>query len=219
LQVGIRNSSAIAPVKIDEEKLKRSFINFCVKNGTGTPASAAAEFDATAIGNTVATLSSFIDSRRRHSGVVCFSAVPDSIRMWSYYADSHQGICVGYKSTFGPFIAAMKVNYMNPEEPLDLMDALSTDPAMLADHVSLRKASEWDFEKEYRLCVGDLESNPRLLPFKAEAIEEIRLGAQIKDDFRQKVINAVKQMPHKPKLIQVCCDPNHFVLTETILSV
>lgn len=113
----------------------------------------------------------------------------------------------------------MKVNYMNPEEPLDLMDALSTDPAMLADHVSLRKASEWDFEKEYRLCVGDLESNPRLLPFKAEAIEEIRLGAQIKDDFRQKVINAVKQMPHKPKLIQVCCDPNHFVLTETILSV
>lgn len=208
-----------AQVKIDDKKLRDSFIDFCVKNGRNTAIGAAAEFDRTAIARTATSLTRFIDERRQRSGVVCFSAVPDSIRMWSYYAESHEGICVGYRSTFGPFIAAMKVNYMNPEQPLDLMDALKTDPAILADHVSLRKAAEWEFEQEYRLCVGDFGSNPRLLPFKPEAIAEIRFGARIKEEFRQKVLDIVKRLPTRPNLIQMGCDMNRFTLTETVLSV
>jgi len=208
-----------APVRIDEQKLKASFIDYCVENKRSSAADAAIEFDSLAITRTSKLLEQGLDRRRADSGVVSFSAVANSIRMWSYYADSHEGICIGYKSSFGPFLAAMKVRYQNPDEPLDLMEALRTDPAQLADHVSLRKASEWEFEQEYRLCVGQIGSRPRLLPFKPEAISEIRFGSRIKDDFREQVLKAIRRLPQKPKLIQMGCDLSRFVLTETDLAV
>jgi hypothetical protein len=208
-----------APVQVDHSKMKSLFINFCVKNGKATAADAAKEFDSIGGTHTETALRQFIEQRRKDAGVVCFSEVPNSIRMWSYYADSHEGICVGYKSGFGPFIAAMKVVYRNPDSPLDLMEALATDPAKIADHVSLRKAAEWEFEREHRLVVSQFGSNPRLLPFPPEAICEIRLGARIKADFRKSVLHSVSLLKQRPKIIQIGCDQDKFVLTETEVAI
>lgn len=210
---------SLAPVHVDHSKLRPMFINYCVKNGKCTAADAAKEFESTDWSQTIVKLHEQFEHRRIDAGVVCFSEVPTSIRMWSYYAESHEGICIGYKSTFGPFIAAMKVNYQDPKSPLDLLDALMTDPAKVADHVSLRKASEWEFEREHRLIVSRFGPNPRLLPFPAEAIAEIRLGARIKEEFRNKVFDAVRRLSKPPKVLQMKCDPGTFVLTESEMTV
>ena len=31
-----------------------------------------------------------------HYGVICFSAIWNHILMWSHYANSHQGFCIGF---------------------------------------------------------------------------------------------------------------------------
>jgi hypothetical protein len=62
---------------------------------------------------------------REQSGIICLSAVSNSIRMWSYYAKAHTGICIGYDTTMRPFYIAMNVTYKNPDAPLEAVAALS----------------------------------------------------------------------------------------------
>lgn len=65
-----------------------------------------------------------------------------SVRMWAYYAQSHRGICIGYRTNFLPFCFAMGVNYEDPTQPLDVLATLEGDATLMADHVSLRKGKE-----------------------------------------------------------------------------
>src|SRR5271154_229562 len=141
--------------------------------------------------------------------IVCFSAKPDSIRMWSYYAQAHEGICVGYDTTRRPFWVAQKVKYQNPDIPFDVIAASESDPTSIADNITFRKSAEWEFEQEYRVAsdLGDI----RLIPFEALAIKEIRFGVRIKAEFKEKVMEAVSFLPHRPKLIQMGCDFDRFV--------
>jgi hypothetical protein len=73
------------------------------------------------------------------------------------------------------------------------------------------------FEQEYRVAsdLGDI----RLIPFDASAIKVIRLGARINanPEFKEKFLNAISQLPHRPKLIQMGCDFDRFILTETVI--
>lgn len=45
------------------------------------------------------------------NGVCCFSARNNEILMWSHYADSHKGFCLGFKTDSAPFSDALPVNY------------------------------------------------------------------------------------------------------------
>jgi len=63
-------------------------------------------------------LSAGLAETRQDSGIICLTAIPNSIRMWSYYAQAHEGICVGFDTQAGPFWAAMKVVYQDPDAPL-----------------------------------------------------------------------------------------------------
>ena len=150
------------------------------------------------------------------TGIACFSAKPDSIRMWAYYAESHKGICVGYDTKVRPFNVAIGVNYQNPNKPFDIFACLQNDPTEIANHIALRKAEEWKFEDEYRIPVN-IEGSPRLIPFHPSAIKEIRFGVRIKTDFREKVMEAISHLSHRPKLIQMGCDFDRFVLTEKVI--
>ena len=157
-----------------------------------------------------------LKQKTAQTGIVCFAAKPDSIRMWAYYAESHKGICIGYYTKYRPFNVAISVNYQNPDKPFDVFACLKNDPTEIANHIALRKAEEWKFEDEYRIPVN-IEDMPRLIPFEASAIKEIRLGARIEPEFREKVLRAISVLPVRPKLIQMGCDFDRFVLTETVI--
>ena len=153
-----------------------------------------------------------LKQKTAQTGIVCFAAKPDSIRMWAYYAESHKGICVGYDTKYRPFNFAISVNYQNPDKPFDVFASLKDDPTEIANHIALRKAEEWSFEDEYRIPVN-IEGMPRLISFESAAIKEIRFGARIEPDFREKVLRAVSVLPTRPKLIQMGCDFERFLLT------
>lgn len=206
-----------APVSWNVDLLRREFIEeYAPKLGL-SPVAAAKDFDSSSQA-LPEMLRAGLAQLREESGIICLSAVPNSIRMWSYYAQAHEGICIGFDTEQGPFMAAMKVTYQNPETPLDVADALRRDSSELAAHISLRKAAEWEFEQEYRIPVGPIGNRPRLMPFHPFAITEIRFGARLKDDFRPKLMEAISQLAKRPKLIQMKCDLNRFVLTEEIIS-
>ena len=152
----------------------------------------------------------------KQTGIICMSAIPNSIRMWSYYAMAHEGICIGYDTKKRPFYMAMEVNYQNPDASLEAVAALKIDPTEVASHTTLRKAEEWKFEQEYRIPVG-IGNMPRLIPVESGAISEIRFGARVTLKFKQKVLKAISHLPNRPKLIQMGCDFDRFILTESII--
>src|SRR5438552_5050578 len=132
-----------APVSFDHAAFRRQFIEEFAPTRGISQEQAAKEFDAFSPDWLSRTLLAGMERIRKDSGIICLSAVPDSIRMWSYYADAHKGICIGFDTEAGPFLAALKVTYQNPEHPLDVAAALPEDPTQLAGHISLRKAAEW----------------------------------------------------------------------------
>ena len=202
-----------APVVWNVKLMKEQFIRLATVDGV-FPEKATEEFDSSCDWGMKGLVEKW-QATMAQMRIVCFSAKSNSIRMWSYYAQAHEGICVGYDTTKRPFWVAQKVKYQNPETPFDVFAALQSDPTEVAANITFRKSSEWEFEEEYRVAsdLGDIQ----LIPFDASAIKEIRLGARIKAEFKEKVMDAVSHLPHRPTLIQMGCDFDRFILTESAI--
>jgi len=206
-----------APVFLNVDLMRREFIEeFAPKRGI-SPADAAKEFESFHQSGNIKLLQR-ISQLKDFSGVICLSAIPNSIRMWSYYAQAHEGICIGFDTKLRPFNMALEVKYQNPDTPFDIIAAIKNDPTEIASHISLRKAEEWKFEQEYRIPIT-IGQYPRRIPFHPSVIKEIRFGARINanPEFKEKLLEAISQLPHRPKLIQMGCDFDKFILTETII--
>ena len=140
-----------APVFWNRDTLRRYFIEIYAPD-IGA-AEAAKQFEEYPHDLVSEKLRAGLAQTRQDTGIICLTAVPNSIRMWSYYAQAHERICVGFDAKAGPFFAAMKVIYQNPDAPVDIATILLNDPSELAAHISLRKAAEWEFEQEYRVPI------------------------------------------------------------------
>jgi hypothetical protein len=202
-----------APVVWNVKLMKEQFIQLAPVFGI-SPEKAAEEFNSSRDWGMKQLLEKW-EATKAGTRIVCFSAKPNSIRMWSYYGQAHEGICVGYNTSGRPFWVAQKVKYQNPNTPFDVVAASQNDPMEIAANITCRKSSEWEFEEEYRVAsdLGDI----RYIPFDASAIKEIRLGARIKVEFKEKVMEAISHLPHRPTLIQMGCDFNRFILTESVI--
>jgi hypothetical protein len=207
-----------APLRIDLDRLKEAFEEFCRDERRMDQDSIAREWER--VGDCdVEGLIEGIGASRQNSGVVCCSANPSSNRMWGYYASSHRGVCIGYDTRFHPFMLAFQVIYEDPIEPLELISALKGDSTKLCDHISRRKAKEWEFEQEYRIPIGPIPGDhTRLFPVDPYGIVEIRLGAKIEKDFKAEVLAAICKLPVPPRIIQMECDFERFQLAEKIIE-
>lgn len=87
-----------------------------------------------------------------HYGVVSFSEIWDSILMWGHYAYNHTGFCVGFfeqkLKDFGYFGGGGPLNYSDTFPSVSPLDEISIQSLFKETHT---KASDWSYEKEYRL--------------------------------------------------------------------
>jgi len=129
----------------------------------------------------------------RNLGIYSLSEENKNVLMWSHYADSHQGFCVGYSyeyvrtSKINDVHALLKVDYIcgNPFGSLmeDVFDKiLITDKDLKALHNKLllasfkSKAKSWKYEKEYRL----ISKTKGLKPFRPTMVTEIIFGLNMR---------------------------------------
>lgn len=206
-----------APLVIDVEKLRAEMYLFA-RNQMGMDHDSA-KIEAQALNhNSAILLHRRVEEIRQASGLICCTSNPRSNRMWAYYSDAHKGVCIGYNTEFPPFFLGREVTYRDPDGAIDLLDTLVKDPTQLSDQVSCRKSAEWAFEQEFRVPVGPFpEKHTRLLPIHPEAIVEIRLGAKICPEFKDKIVSLGRGLSHQPRIIQMGCDHQTFSLTETTL--
>jgi hypothetical protein len=156
--------------------------------------------------------SAFDHTLRSSTGILSLSTRHNEILMWSHYADSHQGFCVGLSSEIleGTLGRLLPVTYSD-EFPSYLYYG-DVDPNDFLAEVCLRKSSSWSYEKEWRIVDFDKGPGVRRLPL--EAIVSIFLGSQVEEETRDVILDdVIPNLPSQPTLFQCELAKSEFSLS------
>lgn len=125
-------------------------------------------------------------------GVFCLTLTKKNILLWSHYASSHKGLCVGFNGEQLFFeclqhgIKGKKVSYSKEYPDIDPRTDLFKQ-SILQTHI---KSHLWVHEKEYRL--SKLSASRKTFNVSKKCFKEITLGCEITKEHRQEIIEFVK---------------------------
>ena len=140
-------------------------------------------------------------------GIFSASCRRDSLLMWSHYADSHKGFCVGLSVTelerfveelydryglFSPITTASRITYRREYPVLDPETLDVEDKAVLP---VLIKSIDWEYEEEVRVL--GVNGSKRKVDLPPTVICEVILGCECSDEDREAILGVVEGgLPH-----------------------
>jgi len=146
----------------------------------------------------------FIDKANTLIGVLSLTESNNNILMWSHYARSHKGFCIGFdtnsdffnrkRSDVDEFYHLRKVKY-DKVRPNKLISQLN------AVNMFLTKSIDWEYEKEWRMCSlledcdKTIESVPypiHLFKFPESAVKEVILGACMENSVKSNLLSLIR---------------------------
>lgn len=92
-------------------------------------------------------------------GVLCFSATPSEILMWSHYANNHRGFCIEYDFSEDSHLRkiAQPVCYRETIPELSLANLHDGAENNFLDVCIFTKAKQWQYEQEWRVIMSEGE--------------------------------------------------------------
>jgi len=157
------------------------------------------------------------DAKRTY-GVCSLSSRPQDVVMWSHYADSHRGVCIGFSTTAegSTFARAERVAYGKKVLLPNRFDSLEKGQILLErlKRLScLSKARQWKYEGEWRILdtPGIHQVSPRL-------IVDVIVGSRMSREHRSWIRDWVQT--HTPKATLRCAHifPGSFEMELTPLG-
>lgn len=90
-------------------------------------------------------------------GVLCLSATPYEILMWSHYAENHKGFCVEYDFSEGTHLRklAQPVRYREVVPSLSLANLPKDAKDNFLEVCIFTKAKQWEYEQEWRVIMHE----------------------------------------------------------------
>jgi len=141
-----------------------------------------------------------------HYGILSLSCRWNSILMWSHYAASHTGFCVGFHEEKlrnsglfgkgGPVLYNTSFPEMKPTP--DKTPATVAEKAFIETHT---KSEDWTYEEEYRLVTTIFPKVPepfeRIVRIPDDFFAEVILGINMNDDNKRELIKLcqMKKIP------------------------
>lgn len=107
----------------------------------------------------------------KYIGICCFTKGKENMLLWSHYADSHRGVCLGFdydlmKKKFPQFD---EVDYNDEPFYFDMKN-----PSESVTKTALRKSSDWKYEDEIRFFM----ERSKNIDFFQEALVEVNFGSR-----------------------------------------
>jgi len=133
-----------------------------------------------------------LDELRESLGILSLSARSDSIVMWSHYADTHRGFCLGFSiKNFGIPIEELRAVFYSKERNLNFAFNLISNPNMTEDRFSeefwseyaLTKYVDWQYEQEWRV-IGQART---ISQYPDESIDRVIFGLRMSQNNRDQV--------------------------------
>lgn len=141
--------------------------------------------------------SELVRDNARKKGVFSMSEDRSHILLWSHYADSHCGVCLGFRTTvpLSIFATARRVLY---SKDYPRLDAFRLNEAPLLERIFLTKAEHWSYEDEWRTVAfhHGVEAYPH------QCLAEVIFGCEISDPDRAEIMRWMKDLPQPPGLFQ-----------------
>jgi len=163
---------------------------------------------------------------RKNTRILCLSWDWRSPLMWTFYAQEHQGFCLGYDTSSELFQRARPVVYTHsPNDVLHLQD-----PVMRNDPLSFCKSPDWQFEREWRVCLPEAEPKrvdpskevePKRIDLSKEKLVSIHVGYRMKEAQLQEIADALSRAGYKPdetKLFRMERSPMSFLLSQRLIG-
>ena len=141
-----------------------------------------------------------LDGASEKLGILCVSRIPNSIPMWSHYADHHKGIAIGLDMTkignsLGPF---QRVRYHKYRRDFDRwLDSTKREWFEQVVDIFFIKSRDWLYEQEYRrvfqlkklIHAQPDEKGKRhfLLDICGNDIREIIFGCRIDETYENRI--------------------------------
>ena len=139
--------------------------------------------------------------------IFSMSAINNNSLMWSHYADSHRGICLGFSAeTDGEWFGlAEPVRYTDELPVVDL--TLQGSPAKNFASIALCKDARWSYEQEWR--ISSMEPT-KVREFPSHLLVEVILGCEISNRHRLAVTARVLTRPTPARLYQAHRHPTKY---------
>jgi hypothetical protein len=141
-------------------------------------------------------------------GIFCLSASNDDILMWSYYANGHRGVCLGFAHRPArPFGPAFPVVYSSE---IPRVNYFTADHEELARANFLTKALPWRHESEWRVI--DRRRGRGIRQFPPESLIEVIMGSQMSKEDRKDIMTWIETLSCKPALFEARLKKNVYGL-------
>lgn len=176
----------------------------------------------------------------------CFSGIrpdtPKSLLLWSHYADSHKGLCIGLRDCSSTEIAVLKFNVAGscsdpsssfaeglfPVYKVIYSESGIAEWRPFEDDIRVfinahrNKAQCWEYEDEYRLIIPRAKFRSQILHFDPHSLVEVYLGCRIDSNYRNRVRRVLKVYWDggiEVKLFQMIRSEKRFALEKAELEV
>lgn len=128
----------------------------------------------------------FIKSVNDKFGIYSLSKEYDNLLMWSHYADSHQGFCIGLDTKIlynnVPLLAQVIYDPNNKYPEIGLFDESIESFIRLF----ITKSKCWSYENEYRFIY--LDHSKYSLKIENECIKQIFLGCKMQPEVQEEIL-------------------------------
>lgn len=131
-------------------------------------------------------------------GVFCLSGSKHELLLWSHYANSHRGFCVGFnaKELFKEMLITHRIGGgdVSYRDEYPVLSPITDFAEQFRTQLTF-KSSDWKYEKEIRLF--KLFAARKSFRIPTSIITEINLGCNISDEHKNEIIQYVfNNLPH-----------------------
>ncbi|KHE93441.1 MAG: DUF2971 domain-containing protein [Candidatus Scalindua rubra] len=122
-------------------------------------------------------------------GVLCLSSSNDNMLMWSHYADKHKGFCLSFRMIGNDIFKVRRVDYEGKYTEIRIEDFADKPDRYIKD-VIFNKASDWEYEGEYRIVIDIPDGDDSKRNIKWEyfmVLDSIYIGYEMPEHHRDAI--------------------------------
>ncbi|MBN8884484.1 MAG: DUF2971 domain-containing protein [Rudaea sp.] len=142
------------------------------------------------------------------SGVCSFCETVRQLSVWDGYADGHRGIALQFEPSRNP-AAFLGYSVRYSDDPPVIRDWMTKRDTLKLLETLLRKSTDYDHEREYRVFDPQRANYGR--PYRPEALRAVIFGMRCDDAQRNQMLALLdereKRTGLRPKLYQAHMDP------------
>jgi hypothetical protein len=143
-------------------------------------------------------------------GIYSLTTKRDNLLMWSHYANSHKGICVGFNTKILFKHANSILATITYQECLPKRSIFDADEWKFIQQLLSTKSRVWEYEDEYRLIKINGARKEVFIPLNG--LEEIIFGCEIKTSCKEKLKEIIKNNNPSCKLFECSLNKKKFEL-------